>query len=1100
MYECTICGDSFKSQKGLSIHFSKKCAIKNYEESLYEATATCPPVACINKRDIIDSHAQHYSDDDRSVSSLIEGHSVVEVGTKTTGLDEFDDAFPLPDPGGYDEYDIEYEEDDFPQAESGADCYDEEDEEEEEDDDLLVVDQEQCHEEIDDENDSGIDDLLCRRKTHLIKDTRNIVYGTTDQSCIELLSILQSHQAPVAPLYIEINKWVRNWQYTTAFDYNPKPKSSLISSLESRFDYSHMHPKTIQVTLPKSSEKVPLTIHSFEDVMYSLLRDEYLMQDDNLLFHNNNPFAPPPTQTPEVYYDINDGENYRNAYNLYCSKQQDEAVLCPIILFVDKTHVDTYGRLTLEPVNITLGIFKKEVRQEPRAWRTLGYIPNMTNVYTRSTQTLTPRMKMFEYHLMLGIVLQSLKRVQKLGGIKWKFHYQGRQHKVIFKCPVLFIVGDSLGHDQLCARYLNRQKSNRLCRYCNVPMEETDNPFFHFRLTKAADVSRAIANKDSNTLKDMSQHLVENNAFNGIQFCDPDRGLHGATPAELLHVFQKGLFTYYLEGLFDSKRVLSKQGHSRKEAKEQQLSGKGGGVPGSKKRKLTLPARSSTDTDNVHDDWVYHAPVDSSLSGIKVFTSSRLLDFDASAIAYGKLLQRQSDREFARAFFPSGITSNSKKFAHEAKCVILLCLLILVGAESPKYERYLNGDVLVSNSNRHAAYIELGYALLLFESFLKETEVPKSILSHFERYVPKFLDFFKEVVSRDTGMGMSLTKFHLPLHIASDIRRNGPATSWDSSFCESHHKNLKKGARSSQFHFKVLEKETSNRLNETYVVERAYEEQQKRHGSSSALTVTCVQRGTMHLSAMKYRVNEDGIFSIDRSKRLRAAHWVDDKLMNRVCSFVQDMLLQHVPSRFIDLYTLMTEKSEDGSSSTIYHTNPEWHRDCEEPTEHWHDWANIEWSKGTNLRRTKILPARLVIFMKIPDWDVGLVLWLEGKQNVPGTSCVRSAGDYVIVESAIQDIYVKPKYDPTMGDTFLAHPSQNLIYHTYLEADDHDHNDGDEVPFLKVARIDMVHSPRIAVPWDISHALPIMEWMIIESRIAWSSLFKQEMTIRNSET
>ena len=38
-------------------------------------------------------------------------------------------------------------------------------------------------------------------------------------------------------------------------------------------------------------------------------------------------------------------------------------LLCPVILFIDKTHIDSKLRLTLEPVTFTLGIFTKEVRK-----------------------------------------------------------------------------------------------------------------------------------------------------------------------------------------------------------------------------------------------------------------------------------------------------------------------------------------------------------------------------------------------------------------------------------------------------------------------------------------------------------------------------------------------------------------------------------------------------------------------------------------------------------------------------------------------------------------------------------------------------------------
>ena len=51
------------------------------------------------------------------------------------------------------------------------------------------------------------------------------------------------------------------------------------------------------------------------------------------------------------------------------------------ILFIDKTHMDVNSRLCLEPIRFTLGIFKRTVRNQPTAWRTLGYIIDQANRY-----------------------------------------------------------------------------------------------------------------------------------------------------------------------------------------------------------------------------------------------------------------------------------------------------------------------------------------------------------------------------------------------------------------------------------------------------------------------------------------------------------------------------------------------------------------------------------------------------------------------------------------------------------------------------------------------------------------------------------------------
>jgi Plavaka transposase len=77
--------------------------------------------------------------------------------------------------------------------------------------------------------------------------------------------------------------------------------------------------------------------------------------------------------------DVNDGSCYMNAYTYYCSNKEKD-VVCPLILFIDKTHTDTKGSLTLEPVCLTLGIFNKTTRNKEEAWRIIGFIPNLDGV------------------------------------------------------------------------------------------------------------------------------------------------------------------------------------------------------------------------------------------------------------------------------------------------------------------------------------------------------------------------------------------------------------------------------------------------------------------------------------------------------------------------------------------------------------------------------------------------------------------------------------------------------------------------------------------------------------------------------------------------
>ena len=67
------------------------------------------------------------------------------------------------------------------------------------------------------------------------------------------------------------------------------------------------------------------------------------------LLHGDTPFCPPAEATTTLGY-INTREQFREYYD---SMQHD--VLCPLIIFLDRTHVDdAHANHCLEPVSFTL--------------------------------------------------------------------------------------------------------------------------------------------------------------------------------------------------------------------------------------------------------------------------------------------------------------------------------------------------------------------------------------------------------------------------------------------------------------------------------------------------------------------------------------------------------------------------------------------------------------------------------------------------------------------------------------------------------------------------------------------------------------------------
>ena len=93
-------------------------------------------------------------------------------------------------------------------------------------------------------------------------------------------------------------------------------------------------------------------------MVYSLLSDPDLMRPENLLIpQGDNPFVAF-VRNLTHYEDIDTGSVYLNAYKKFCNIS-DRDLLAGIMLFIDKTHTDVQGRLWLEQVTFTLGIFNR---------------------------------------------------------------------------------------------------------------------------------------------------------------------------------------------------------------------------------------------------------------------------------------------------------------------------------------------------------------------------------------------------------------------------------------------------------------------------------------------------------------------------------------------------------------------------------------------------------------------------------------------------------------------------------------------------------------------------------------------------------------------
>jgi hypothetical protein len=870
------------------------------------------------------------------------------------------------------------------------------------------------------------------------------------KSAIDLLNIL--HTAAGSPLYLfdSMMKWAKTATSAHRMDFTKEiPKrETFIPLLINQFDYNLLAPIYKKVTLPGSQAKVEIVIHDFSASLYTLLCDDELMDISNLLLDENDIFKPPVKGNINTNIDdIDTGDVWYDAYQQYVKIEKLD-ILCPIIFFIDKTHTDNNQRLCIEQVRLTLGIFKRKVRNLSRAWRSIGYITDQAHIENLSTDKTA---KMQDYQYMLEIILESYKKAQQ-NSIAWQLNVRGTLQKVSFLIPTLFIIGDTDGHDKLVGKFATRNANvKRLCRYCDCPFHETDNPFYRHTLTKADFIAKKIRDGKSEDLQNMSMHCVRN-AWVDVQFCDVQRGIFGATPAESMHCLQQGLYQYIITRLFEQKKVL------KKKRKKKVANNKGQ----QKKKAISRNSQealeeylSETDDDKSIDsnntidsdvvNWNENGAI--VLSNRSVFSLSYSKHIDKIAKEMGFLLMHQSDRNLPRTHFPGNYTSASLKTANEMSGVFIVLLMVFSSSEGEVLDVKLGGK-------RSAQYIRIFEVMLMLEHFCKNEVHTRKDIKLFQKILKTIMSTLKETIARTEGNQMKIIKFHLPQHFAEDMIRFGSMANFDSGICEMHHKIFaKKPASNTQRRRNVFEKQAAKNQIENMAIERAIHHTYPERLKDEINTNETYNSGfTMEYDHAKH----DLVYRKKKDKP--KCKWQDvtfQKSLSSWCSKIIDSNALIGPIKFFTLHK---------RQGNLFRADPCYEKAAVEP---WYDWVYIDWGDSEN----NCVPAKILIFMDI-----------EEKQYLKrfefGGSIVNEPGVYAIVLSFVSN------------DITLAHQASKLVEYGTLVNDINTQN-----PTIYAVSVDSIVKPCIAVPYNTekSNIINANEWLILKSRDQWYDTFLEFM-------
>ena len=374
------------------------------------------------------------------------------------------------------------------------------------------------------------------------------------------------------PHYVSRDRLMRK----LALRYNMYPYQNLQEERERKQQGKKklQHPKLyLQKTLvlPHSKAAVDVVHFDFRQQLVSLLTDPRLTDDDFLHF-NDDPFADLPELDESLMLgDVNTGDAYRETHKRLITKP-GEQMLLPIIFYIDGTATGQMVALKVEAMKFTVGILNRKARGKKCAWRTIGYVPTYLKEISRGKKIFVETghdatafheevvedegenpapdsqhdlNKAADWQAILSVILQSYREFET-NGFVFDYRFGGKTHKNVEFIPfVLFVKSDTEEADKLCGKFLSRTaRVKQLCRYCDIPNALTGHCKVAFNYKTETKIRRLCMQNKVEELRAMSQHHMSY-AFHGIRFgLHNDRGIHGGTPIDMLHMVLLGIFKY----------------------------------------------------------------------------------------------------------------------------------------------------------------------------------------------------------------------------------------------------------------------------------------------------------------------------------------------------------------------------------------------------------------------------------------------------------------------------------------------------------------------------------------------------------------------------
>ena len=200
-----------------------------------------------------------------------------------------------------------------------------------------------------------------------------------EKSYLDLLKLLGDAKVPNY-LFDQVVSWAFVAHHHKLFDSPPVSREVALKQFTKNAGTEGMWPAKTLLTLPNSKATIENVRMDPMEAVLSLMSDSHLMKREKLdMFQEaggvlseplcDGDFVPnarndgvkvPNMPTDHVIRDVFSAHLSQSVYRAKVKLKGKETVI-GVIFFVDKSHIDTHGRLCQEPICITLTIFNKKI-------------------------------------------------------------------------------------------------------------------------------------------------------------------------------------------------------------------------------------------------------------------------------------------------------------------------------------------------------------------------------------------------------------------------------------------------------------------------------------------------------------------------------------------------------------------------------------------------------------------------------------------------------------------------------------------------------------------------------------------------------------------